>query len=443
MAGSEIYTYKLSKELVKKHDVRLFFTEHRPDREQYKMAEGIFNGLPFHESAFNHIYGSFEETYLNQGMERNLETVLDTFRPDIVHIQHLMFHSLGYPALIKSRGIPVVYTLHDYWLTCPDMRGGIRFTEDRIVCSDLSDDRCAVCVEPRLNPAADIEHRLYLINRYLIPSCISDCEWFRRAGRRVFELLRKQRASAETENNVLSELIYARKKEVLKASESVDIFIAPSEFLRQEHIRQGFDESGIVHSDYGFDKKPFQDFQRKKSENLRFAFIGTPAPHKGLHILIEAFNSLDADINAELHIYGDLGVFSDYGKEVRSLSTHEKTVFHGRFDNNSAGDVYRNIDVLVVPSMWFENSPLTIHEAFMAGIPVITSDFGGMKELVKNGKNGFLFERGNVGNLKNIMARLTADHELIRGLDLETVPVKSIEEDARWTEELYGSLLRS
>ncbi len=443
MAGSEIYTYKLAKELSGRHDVALYFTEHRPECEQYSLNKGDYDGLQFFEATYNHSVNSFKETYLNSAMEKNFIAVLDDFKPDVIHIQHLLYHSLNYLKIAKDLNIPVVYTLHDYWLTCPDMRGGIRFTADETVCEDISYERCALCVEPRLNPPGNIEHRLYLLNRYLIPAVISRAEWFRKLGKWVIEKMRRENALAETETDVLADLIGERKKTVLELSGLVDVFIAPSKFLRKEHIQFGIDEKKIVYSDYGFDMKPFENIKRINSDVLRFAFIGTPSPHKGLSTLIMAFNSLPENITAELHVYGDLEVFSEYTKELKKLAQHRKIKFCGKFDNNTISDIYSKIDVLIVPSLWFENSPLTIHESFMAGIPVITSDFGGMRELVIDGRNGFLFERGNSGSLRKVIMKIIDNPKIMESLDFSIVPVKSIEEDSRWTEELYSSLARS
>jgi len=55
-------------------------------------------------------------------------------------------------------------------------------------------------------------------------------------------------------------------------------------------------------------------------------------------------------------------------------------------------DVFNHVDAIVVPSVWAENSPLVIHEAMQARVPVITADTGGMAELVRDGENGLLFQ---------------------------------------------------
>ena len=114
--------------------------------------------------------------------------------------------------------------------------------------------------------------------------------------------------------------------------------------------------------------------------------------------------------------------------------------FHGGYHYEEISQVLANIDVLVVPSVWYENSPLAIHEAFLAGIPVITSNLGGMAELVKDGQNGLLFEPGNAADLNEKLYRFIDHPELIEQLASNPMKVSSIQEDAKKLKELYKQL---
>ncbi|MGV9206416.1 MAG: glycosyltransferase, partial [Promethearchaeia archaeon] len=100
-----------------------------------------------------------------------------------------------------------------------------------------------------------------------------------------------------------------------------------------------------------------------------------------------------------------------------------------------------DIDVLIVPSLWFENSPLVIHEGIEANIPIITSDLGGMAELVKHGKNGLLFEPRNPDDLHRKMKRFIHEPELLTLLTQKVTKVRTIQEDARDLEKIYYSLI--
>ena len=105
--------------------------------------------------------------------------------------------------------------------------------------------------------------------------------------------------------------------------------------------------------------------------------MGTLVWHKGVHVLLEAVRALDPSAY-ELKIFGNPDVFPDYTAELRALAAGLPVRFMGAFDRERTAEVYAQIDVLVVPSLWLENSPLVIHEAFMAGIPVVGARIGGI-----------------------------------------------------------------
>jgi glycosyltransferase involved in cell wall biosynthesis len=100
------------------------------------------------------------------------------------------------------------------------------------------------------------------------------------------------------------------------------------------------------------------------------------------------------------------------------------------------------IDVLVVPSIWPENAPLVIQEAFMARVPVIASHVGGIPELVRDGQNGLLFETGNSVDLQAKMERLIDDPSLLPIYSGNAERIKSIEENAAELEQIYERLIR-
>jgi hypothetical protein len=114
VAGSELYCYYLSGALAERqHSVHAFFTEFDLARPQYSYRRHELGALTCHEVVHNHEHASFTETYLNPRMDDRFEQILDHERPDVVHLHHLLNHSMNYPAIAKRRGIPVVFTLHD------------------------------------------------------------------------------------------------------------------------------------------------------------------------------------------------------------------------------------------------------------------------------------------------------------------------------------------
>jgi glycosyltransferase involved in cell wall biosynthesis len=144
----------------------------------------------------------------------------------------------------------------------------------------------------------------------------------------------------------------------------------------------------------------------------------------------------------ELTIHGDHKPDSDaFHRRLAELARGTRTRFAGRFDNARIGLVHAELDVLVVPSTWYENSPLTIHEAFQHGTPVVTCDLGGMRETVRHEVDGLHFRAGDERGLAEALERLARDPALLERLARSVPAVKSIETDAEETEARYLRLL--
>ena len=120
IAGVEVYTYNLCKELSLNHEVHVFHRINEPNRREYEVRYHCEQGLHIHtiNNTFKHCY-SFEELYINSDIEEAFMSVVEKINPDIVHIQHLIFLSAGIIKRLKERAIPMIFSLHDYWLICP------------------------------------------------------------------------------------------------------------------------------------------------------------------------------------------------------------------------------------------------------------------------------------------------------------------------------------
>ena len=140
-------------------------------------------------------------------------------------------------------------------------------------------------------------------------------------------------------------------------------------------------------------------------------------PAKGLHILIDSFKGLLHD-KARLVIYGKESSYksalSGYAGRLRAQALQKNIEFMGPFGSADLKTVFGNIDVLVVPSIWQENAPLVIQEAFIAGVPVIASRIGGIPELVADSVNGRLFEPGNARELKEMIEDVIEDPDVLQ-----------------------------
>ncbi len=125
---------------------------------------------------------------------------------------------------------------------------------------------------------------------------------------------------------------------------------------------------------------------------------------------------------------------------MRALIRSPRIHLEGSYSNDDVGQILADLDVLVAPSIWYENSPLTIQEAMLAGVPVITSDLGGMSELIQDGVNGLTFRPRDADDLRAKMLRLIQDTSLRQRLRPRSGAVKGLDVSAREHVELYETL---
>jgi glycosyltransferase involved in cell wall biosynthesis len=228
----------------------------------------------------------------------------------------------------------------------------------------------------------------------------------------------------------------------------IDAITVPTKLMQKLFVKNGLDEKIIHHVPYGIDTMPLEKGQNKTaSDKLRIAFIGILAEHKGTDLLIKAFQQLPESAKTSLTLYGDHRQFPDYADYLHKLvddpayrSVKEKITFAGTFPNTQIGEVFSNIDVLVVPSRWYENTPLVIQSALAAKTPIIAADLGGMSELVKHELNGLLFEPDNVGSLNQQLKRLLDDQSLLTKLASNIQPERTVSDMVDDLESLYKRL---
>jgi glycosyltransferase involved in cell wall biosynthesis len=193
--------------------------------------------------------------------------------------------------------------------------------------------------------------------------------------------------------------INQRMKTTKSIINKVDLFITPSKYLMNRFISDfEMPKDKIIYLDYGFPTHYLQPVEPKTNGVYTFGYIGTHIPAKGLNLLIKAFSKIEK--SSKLKIFGRFN-----GQNTRTLKKMAETSknsieFCGEYINqNLATTVFNNVNAIVVPSIWGENSPLVIHEAQACKIPVITANYGGMGEYVHHNVNGLLFEHRNFESL--------------------------------------------
>ena len=430
-AGSEIYAFDLCRELSRRHDVFVVCAEYDPRATHGTLRWRAHGGLPVIEIVNNWEGETFEDTYESKRITDQLVHVLEATRPDVLHVHNLLNLSFDLPRRARERGIATAATLHDYTLVCAS--GGQRVhTRESHICHEIDTTRCSRCFSASPFHAqmvgARLSHRP--VGRPLARAAL--------AARRVFPVLTDALAreipfQPATPGQMQQRL--SRGKQVLG---EVDLFVAPSAALAAEYARLGLDEARIEVSDYGFRiAKPVS--REPRSGPLRIGFVGSMVWHKGAHVLIEAIGRVRGAF--EVLIAGDPNVGPAYHARLRAAAADLPVHFAGPFDRAEVPRIYGSLDVLVVPSLWLENSPLVVHEAFVHGAAVVASRLGGIPDLVNDGVNGFTYDAFSPQALADVLQRLVDEPDLAGRLASRAPAVKTIDADARAWEVRYEGLL--
>lgn len=185
----------------------------------------------------------------------------------------------------------------------------------------------------------------------------------------------------------------------------IDCAISPSQFVLEKHREYGFfQNSESVRIPYGVpgSTNNLKEKYRATKEGLNLLFVGRITQSKGLDILIDAVDQLECELHVD--IVGDGPVL----EELESRAS-EEIEFHGFLDYEQIEQFYLEADYTVVPSRWYDNSPIVIYESFVHGTPVIGADIGGIPELIKSGKTGYLFEPENPRALASVIGKVSEE----------------------------------
>lgn len=404
--GTEVLVSSLAKEMSSKHDVHVFFSNPTAERPDYSVKRKNFDGYTGWEvqkDVRKNIY--FEETYIDERVDKAFEKRLDELKPDVVHFHHIIHLSANLPKIAKKHNIPVVFTLHDFWFQCPMIK---RVDLKNEMCDEVDSKKCVKCAKAK-NPFG-----------YTILERIRNIF----AGNRDFEEIKK------------------RKRVLLGAIKYCDLMIAPTKYLFEEFKKWEIPKDKFIYSADGIDDTFLSDIKKTKSKNFRFAFIGAIIPEKGLHILIDAYNKSDIH-DSLLYIFGDLNIDEGYAAKIQEKSAKNKRIiFRGTFSPEKIGKVFKDIDCLVMPSVWAENAPLVVKNAILAKTPVIASDIPGVRDNIENGINGLLFKMGDSEELMKQMKKIVKKEEYEK-IKNRIRKIKTTKENADELINMYKQLLKN
>lgn len=347
--GSEKYFLALSYALKKqRHKVAVFSAAGKQNLKseynQYFADEVDFGN--FHFENIIKIFWNFDAA-------RKLEKLIFDFKPDIAHI-HNVYHHLS-PAVIyvlKKHKIPIVMTLHDYKIICPNYQ---------LFCQGKFCRRC-------------VKGKYY---HCFFKKC------FKNSRAKSFVAM----CEAYLHNSIL------------KTYQKVDLFIAPSRFMRDMLVQGGFDEKKITVLHNFVETRSASSFSHSRNQASKqyILYFGRLSSEKGVDVLLKALPQTKT--TWFLKIAGAGPEEKNLKELTKKLNLENQVEFLGVQHGKALEEIIAKAAAIIIPSLWPENMPLVLLEALARGKVVIASRVGGVPEIIKDGENGFLFQTGSVKEL--------------------------------------------
>lgn len=339
------------------------------------------------------------ETYLQPGMAEVQARVLREIVPDVVHVTHLINHTASLLAVCERMALPTFATFTDFFGFCFNNK---LEAADSSLCAgpDRLRANCIACLM-RDSPAPTRMRR-----------------WLQGARARPFVssiLARHPKLAGADAAEIIA--LQRRPDRLLDAYRTYRAALAPSRFLRDAYDANGFENLALSHFGTDLDRSAKPD---AASRQTRLGYIGQLAPHKGVHHLLDAMRRVDGRDALSLSIFGSEAQDPPYAAELRRLADGLPVAFKGTFAVEAIAQIMAELDLLVIPSTWYENSPLILLQALATHTPVIISDVAGMTEFLRPGENGFAFRRGHAEALATVLRRFVEDPELARRMSVST-----------------------
>jgi glycosyltransferase involved in cell wall biosynthesis len=344
--GADIYAENISKYLAKEGHESIVITT-----KPYINMNSLIPSIEYIENVKVYKFYPLNIYFIKNNVEKNLFhkaiwSLIDTYnphpytiikkilieeKPDVVHLHTPISLSLSIYNLIKKLKIPLIFTIHEYFLICKR--------------SFLFRNNGENCKNPNIF-----------------------CKIYRNFSKIVVD-------------------------------SKPDVVISPSNYSLNVLVKHGFfrDSKKVVLPN-GINV-PLKPVHKIKNNYVDILYIGAIVKHKGIHLLVKAFNQIK-DEKLRLHIAGN-GPLLENLKKFANKDNRIK--FYGWISEVEKDRLLRLADISVLPSIWYENFPVFIQEAFCYSTPVIGSRIGGIPELVIDGYNGFLCEAGDIESLKRII----------------------------------------
>ena len=356
--GSERYLFELSDMLEKNGHTVIPFAMDDPKNEPTRFKNYFVDPVDLEKFSLKNIFKMF----YNYDAVRQLERLIKQECPDVAHLHNIAYQLT--PAIIKvlkKHHIPVVQTLHDYKLICPNYQ---LYNRGKI-CTHCQGGKYYRCAMGRCVKNSFAKSFLAMLEAYF----------------------------NETKNNL------------------VDTFIAPSLYMQKTCVDFGIPEEKIKHLVYPIDPEKFKNTNSASAKDGCLLYFGRLSGEKGLDRLIEAMSLISESIC--LNIVGDGPEREFLMKLVEKNNLSGRVKFSGAKSGLELLKIISEAKAVVIPSVWPENMPLSLLESMAMAKVVLVSNIGGMPERIIDGENGFIFRSGDA---RDLAAKIEAlkNYDLIR-----------------------------
>lgn len=439
-AGAEQYAYRIAQGLrLQGYTVEIVCIESVSEGGLYPTsARDEYEGLIVHRLRFNLELTPHpvEWGFRNPQIGYWMKDYLKLFRPDVVHINggYLLGGAVFEAAF--DLGLPTVLMLHDYWFLCPLIT--LYQTGGRVCSERVPPARCVWCLLSRKRSFRGLDRKLG-----------------GRLGDAFVALSQAEAVRSAMGTTRQIKMIQERQDYLQQIFEKVDLVVAPSRFVVEKMEEYRFKPRRLVYLPFGISIPDCEENPPALAlgqpslgvdHKLRIGYLGQFTRHKGVHILLKAFRRLEAAYpgTCELALHGDLGNEPQYERELRKIAhAHPSIRFAGPYPNSIVTQIISGLDVVVLPSLWYENRPTVLLEAHAACRPVVAARIGGIPELITHDKNGLLFEAGDVADLTAQLQRLIEEPGLLGKLRQGIRPADGTDKDTPRLVELYRSVQKT
>ena len=319
-------------------------------------------------------------------MAENFADLLNRYQPTVVHFHHYAHMGIEMLKIVKDTlpNTKILFTLHEYMAICFNNGQMVKNNSTKL-CYESNPVDCAMCFP--------------------------------------------EKSSAD---------FFMRKQYIQSMFTYVDKFISPSNFLIDRYEAWGIPAEKMIMiengqpASHGTEPRPLA----KGEKRGRFAFFGQINPFKGVDVILEAFAALPEKIQKQVHldIHGANLHLQEIAFQEKIAALLEKlegiVTLHGSYEPHEMPRLLKECDWMIIPSIWWENSPMVIQEAYNHGRPVISADIGGMAEKIIDGKTGYHFRRGSHQSLASVIEKAVTNGDWDK-LHLDIVKPLGIDECAR------------